>query len=119
MALLQNLTPANLGELSWRLGLLFAAINFVIIGVAISSVNPRVNKSVNVVFALFIFVVYYNLLNLGQSWIASGLLSFAAYMLLLHGVVFVLAGLWLAKGHNNWHWRNLLRRRADTQEASL
>jgi lipopolysaccharide export system permease protein len=118
MALLQNLTPAHLGELSWRLGLLFAAINFVIIGVAISSVNPRVNKSVNVVFALFIFVVYYNLLNLGQSWIASGLLSFAAYMLLLHGVVFVLAGLWLAKGHNNWHWRNLLRRRADTQEAS-
>lgn len=116
--LLQELSPAHLGELSWRVGLLFAAINFVIIGVAISSVNPRANKSLNLVFALFTFVVYYNLLNLGQSWIASGLLSFAAYMLLLHGVVFVLASLWLAKGHNNWHWKKLIKRGADRRETS-
>ncbi|HEY8905948.1 MAG TPA: LptF/LptG family permease, partial [Rhodoferax sp.] len=117
LALLQNPTPAYLGELSWRLGLLLAAVNFVVIGVAISSVNPRANKSANVVFALFTFVVYDNLLNLGQSWIASGQLSFGIYMLLLHGSVFVLAVVWLAKGHNNWHWKNLFPNRSASQEA--
>jgi len=118
LTLMQDLTPAHLGEMSWRLGLLFAAINFVIIGVAISSVNPRANKSANLVFALLTFVVYYNLLNLGQNWIASGALSFAAYVLLLHGVVFVMASLWLAKRHNNWHWkRNLVKRGADRRET--
>jgi lipopolysaccharide export system permease protein len=117
-ALLKELTLPHLGELSWRLGLLFAAINFVIIGVAVSSVNPRVNKSVNLVFALFIFVLYFNLLNLGQSWIATGRLSFSVYLLALHGSVLVLATLWLAKGHNNWYWQNLLPRRAPQPEVS-
>lgn len=116
--LLENLTPLHLGELSWRLGLMFAAINLVIIGVAISSVNPRANKSANVVLALFTFVVYFNLLKLGQSWIAAGLLSFTSYLLLLHGSVFVLATLWLAKGHNNWHWKNLLPGRPASPEVA-
>jgi lipopolysaccharide export system permease protein len=99
---------AALGELSWRIGLILAAINFVIIGVALSSVNPRVGKSVNLVYALFAFIIYFNLLNLGQSWIVSGKLNFSTYMILLHGGVFVMASLWLAKGHNNWHVRHLL-----------
>ncbi|WP_180126894.1 LPS export ABC transporter permease LptF [Rhodoferax sp. BLA1] len=116
--LLENLTPLHLGELSWRLGLMFAAINLVIIGVAISSVNPRANKSANVVLALFTFVVYFNLLKLGQSWIAAGLLSFTSYLLLLHGSVFVLATLWLAKGHNNWHWKNLFPGRPASPEVA-
>lgn len=97
------------GELSWRIGLPLAAINFVIIGVALSSVNPRVGKSVNLLFALFAFIVYFNLLNLGQSWVASGKIGFGVFMAALHGSVFAMAMLWLAKGHNNWHLRRLLR----------
>lgn len=31
----------------------------------------------------------------------------AIHMLTLHGGIFVMATLWLAKGHNNWHWHNL------------
>jgi lipopolysaccharide export system permease protein len=106
--LLSDPSAAAQGELSWRIGLIFAAINFVIIGIAISSVNPRVGKSVNLVFALFAFVIYFNLVNLGQNWVAGGKLSLASYMLVLHGGVFTLAVLWLTKGHNNWHWRRLL-----------
>jgi hypothetical protein len=33
------------------------------------------------VFALFAFIVYYNLLNLGQSWIGSGRTSFTGFLL--------------------------------------
>jgi lipopolysaccharide export system permease protein len=105
--LLADESPAAHGELSWRFGLIAAAINFVIIGIAISSVNPRVGKSVNLVFALFAFVIYFNLVNLGQSWVAGGMLGLTSYMLALHGGVFTVAVLWLTKGHNNWHWRSL------------
>lgn len=106
--LLENLTLQNLAELSWRFGLILAAVNFVVIGVAVSGVNPRVGRSVNLVFAMFSFVLYYNLLNLGQNWIASEKFSFAEFMLGLHGGTLLLAALWLAKGHNSWHWRALL-----------
>lgn len=118
--LMDTPTTAAMGELSWRIGLILAAINFVIIGVAISSVNPRVGKSINLVFSLFTFVIYFNLISLGQSWIAAGKLQFTHYMLTLHGGVFMLAVFWLAKGHNNWHWRRFFTARhvqPDTQEV--
>ena len=103
LTLLNRLSAASSqAELSWRFGMIVAVLNFVIIGLAVSSVNPRVNKSVNLVFSLFTFVTYYNLINLGQSWIISGKVDAASYMAWLHGGIFVLAVVWLAKGHNNW-----------------
>jgi len=114
LALIQEPTPAAWGELSWRIGLILAAINFVIIGTAISNVNPRVGKSMNLVFSVFAFVTYFNLLSLGQSWIATSKMTFAAYMFALHGGVFMLAVFWLAKGHNNWHWRTFFGKHSAT-----
>lgn len=110
-SLMMEPTNANLGELAWRLGLAFAAANFVVLAVAVSSVNPRAGRSGNLVFALFAFVVYYNLLNLGQSWISSGRASFGSFILLLHGGVMLGGLLWLAKQHNNWALRRLVHRR--------
>lgn len=98
-------TRANLGELAWRIGLALSALNFVILAVALSSVNPRGGRSGNMLFVLLAFVVYNNLLNLGQSWILVGLVSFGQFLLALHGGVLLLATLWLAKRHYNWTLR--------------
>lgn len=101
-ALLREPTPAHQGELAWRLGLALASINFVVIAITVSSVNPRAGRSGNLLFALFAFVIYYNLLNLGQSWIASGRVDASAFVAGLHGGVLALALLALAWQHNNW-----------------
>jgi lipopolysaccharide export system permease protein len=106
--LLQNPTPSNLGELAWRIGLAIAAFNLMVIALAITSANHRVGRGGNLALALFIFVVYYNFINLGQSWISSGKVQFIPYLIALHGGVFGLAMLWLAVRHNNWSWRQLL-----------
>jgi lipopolysaccharide export system permease protein len=116
--LLMDPTPAHLGELAWRLGLALAALNFVVIAITVSSVNPRAGRSGNLVFALFAFVVYYNLLNLGQSWVSSGRTGFASFLLALHGGVLAAALLWLAAQHNNWSARRVLRRRSGIHRPS-
>ena len=103
--LIKTPTRANLGELAWRIGLALSAFNFVILAVALSSVNPRGGRSGNMLFVLLAFVVYNNLLNLGQSWILIGLFSFGQFLLVLHGGVLLLAILWLAKRHYNWTFR--------------
>src|SRR5262249_48316433 len=108
--LVRERNPRNMGELAWRLSMAFAAINFILLAVTVSSVNPRVGRSGNLVFALFAFVVYFNLLNLGQSWISSGRVPFGPFMLVLHGGTFALAAFWLGKQHNNWGLAPLLRR---------
>lgn len=102
VTLVRNPTPANRGELAWRLGLALAGLNFVLLAVTVSSVNPRVGRSGNLVFALFAFIVYYNLLNMGQGWISSGRTGLLGFLLLVHGGTFALASFWLAKQHNNW-----------------
>lgn len=119
LELLNNQSLPNLAELSWRIGLILAAINFVIIGIAVSSANPRVGRSANLVFSLFAFVLYNNLLNLGQSWIASGKFTFGGFLLALHGGALLFGIFWLAKGHNNWRWHTLSSLSTSFQRKSL
>lgn len=107
--LLAQPTPLNLGELAWRFGMTLAALNFVVLGLAVTSVNPRAGRSGNLMLALFAFVVYYNFMNLGQSWVGSGRVPFGSYMLLLHGGMLAAALLLLSKRHYNWTLRSLLR----------
>jgi lipopolysaccharide export system permease protein len=111
-------TRAHLGELAWRLGLALAALNFVVIAITVSSVNPRAGRSGNLVFALFAFVVYFNLLNLGQSWISTGRAGFGTFLIGLHGGVLLAGGLWLAKQHNNWTLRQWRQRAAPRPDAA-
>jgi len=108
LELFANPTSWALAELSWRFGLILASFNLILIGLAVSSVNPRASRSANQVFALFTFVVYFNLLNLGQNWIIVGKVAWLPFMLSLHLSICVAALLWLAKCHNNWRWRDLL-----------
>ena len=120
--LLRNPSRAHLAELSWRIGLALAAVNFVLLAIASSSVNPRVGRSLNLIFSMLAFVIYFNFLNLGQNWISSGLFTFSGFLTALHGGVFVLALLWLAQRQNNWDWHVLRARslpRTDRAKATL
>jgi lipopolysaccharide export system permease protein len=111
LRLLAEPTAVNRAELAWRLGLALAAFNFVVLAITVSSVNPRAGRSGNLVFALFAFVVYYNMLNLGHSWVGSGRASFAGFLLAVHGTAFLAGLLWLGQQHNNWTLRGWQRRR--------
>jgi lipopolysaccharide export system permease protein len=43
----------------------------------------------------------------GQSWISQGRVSFAGFLLGLHGGVFLIAMLWITARHFHFSWRNL------------
>jgi lipopolysaccharide export system permease protein len=86
----------NQGELSWRIGLLFGAANLMLLGIGLAAANPRRASNWNLLFALLAFVIYYNLINLSQAWVASGRLGMGTALCLLHGGAFLgaLALLW-------------------------
>ena len=113
--LLREPNPKNLAELSWRMGLVLAAINFVVIGIAAAGTNPRVGRTANLGFAFLIFVVYFNFLVLDKSWVESGQVQCGPYLLVLHGGALALCLLWLTKRNNNWAWH--LRKRPAHNEA--
>ena len=103
-------SPRNLGEIFWRLGFALAAANLMLLAVASSRINPRVGRTGNLVFSLFAFQIYLNLLNLGQNWIAQRTIGFFELNLLVHGGVLLLGAAWLLKRHHNWEF-NLFPRK--------
>jgi len=108
--LLRQPTPRNQGEMSWRLGLVLGAANLSLLGVGLSASNPRRASNWNLLFALLSFVVYYNIINLSQAWVASGKLGMGSALVGVHGSAFVLAlGLiwWREHPHLRLPWRRV------------
>lgn len=112
--LVREPTQSHLGELGWRIGMGLTALNFVLLALAVAAGNPRVGRSGNLIFLLLAFVFYYNLLNIGQGWVASGMVGLWPFMLGLHGSVMLLALAWLAKRHYGLEWRWRRSRHLDT-----
>ncbi|GAB2731452.1 LPS export ABC transporter permease LptF [Melaminivora jejuensis] len=109
--LLADPLPAYRAELAWRAGLVLAVLNFVVLGAALAAANPRAGRSASMLLALFTFLVYYNLMTVGQSWIASERTTLPTFMIGLHGGTLALGLLLLAARHNQWSLRALLPRR--------
>ncbi|MBL0089086.1 MAG: LPS export ABC transporter permease LptF [Ideonella sp.] len=89
--LLRDPNRGNQGELAWRVGLVLAAANLLLLGVGLSATNPRRASNWNLLFALLGFIVYFNLVNLSQVWIASGRFGMGPTLLGLHGGALALA----------------------------
>lgn len=85
--------PDNLhwrAELMGRIGLPLVALNLALLAIPLSSVNPRATRSLNLLFAVFAYLVYSNLLNILQAWVAQGRLSFAIGWWILHAAMLAL-----------------------------
>ena len=89
--LLRTPNPAYQGELVWRVGLVLAAANMLLLGIGLAATNPRRASNWNLLFALLTFVVYYNLINLSQAWVAGERLGMGEALAGAHGGAFVLA----------------------------
>jgi lipopolysaccharide export system permease protein len=100
-------TPKNLAELVWRMGLALAGANLLLLGIGLSATNPRRATNWNLLLALLAFVVYLNLINLSQAWVAGGRLEMGTALALVHGSVFLigLALLWWRTHGNTFSLR--------------
>jgi lipopolysaccharide export system permease protein len=76
--------PRAAGELLWRVGLPVAALLMAYLAAPLSFVNPRAGRSMNMIFAIVVFALYYNLLSVTQAWVARGLLSFRVALFAPH-----------------------------------
>jgi len=89
--LLRTPNAPNQGELAWRLGLVLAAANMLLLGIGMSASNPRHASNWNLLFALLGFFAYYNLINLSQAWVGTGRIGLGTALVATHGGAFALA----------------------------
>ena len=87
LALLESPTAPNLGELLWRIGIPLSALILALLAIPMSYVNPRAGRSVNLIFALLVYVTYSNLLSVSQARVAQGKLAFTTGWWAVHAVM--------------------------------
>lgn len=82
--LLADNNTTNLAELQWRLAIPISAIILVLMAIPLSFVDPRAGRSLNVIFAIAIYIVYNNMLSVFQAWVAQGRLIASVGMWPVH-----------------------------------
>ncbi|QWD59462.1 LPS export ABC transporter permease LptF [Polynucleobacter sp. MWH-UH35A] len=74
--LLNDPNPAsanpNRAELLWRIGLPLMALGLVLIAIPLAYVNPRLGNYTAMFYAVLIYLIYSNLLNLTQNFVSQG-----------------------------------------------
>jgi len=88
--LLADPIPVNLGEVVWRVGIPVSAAILVLLAIPMSFVNPRAGRSVNLLFALFTYIVYSNLLSVSQARVAQARMEFGIGVWLVHAAMIAL-----------------------------
>lgn len=76
--------PTFRAELLWRIGVPVSSVILALLAIPLSFVNPRAGRSANMLLALFAYLVYNNLMTVGQAWVASGKISFLGGLLGIH-----------------------------------
>lgn len=70
-----NPTPWNLSQLEWRVGLPISAAILALLAIPLSYVNPRAGRSLNLVMALVLYMVYTNMISVTNTWVGSEKIS--------------------------------------------
>jgi lipopolysaccharide export system permease protein len=86
--LLQHPIPENLAELLWRIGLPLSALILSLLAIPLSFVNPRAGRSLNLITAVVIYMLYNNVISVINSWVGQGKISAAAGGVGIHLLMF-------------------------------
>ena len=68
----RNPTTWNLSELEWRLGLPISAAILSLLAIPLSFVNPRVGRSLNLITAIVLYMLYSNMISVTNAWVGQG-----------------------------------------------
>jgi len=114
-SLLDMKKPADVAELQWRLSMPVSTLLLAMLAVPLSRTGPRQGKYAKLFVAIFIYVVYSNLLGMSQTWVEQDTVPGMLGLWWVHVVLATLIWWLLARqyGHG-WLLRALhLKRRSD------
>jgi lipopolysaccharide export system permease protein len=91
-------------ELHWRLSLPLSLFVLALLAVPLSRTSPREGRYARLGMALFVYVIYTNLLSIGRVWVERGVVTDDVGMWWVHAVVGLLGLLMLAR-ESGWFVR--------------
>jgi lipopolysaccharide export system permease protein len=90
-ALFASPDPKRQAQLQWRLSMPLMCIVLTVLAVPLARLKPRQGRYSRVWLAVVVYLVYSNLISLGQAWIARGSMPVALGLWWTHAAVILLA----------------------------
>ena len=66
------------------------ALILALLAIPLSFVNPRAGRSLNLVMAILVYMIYNNVISIAQAWIAQQRVSLPVGVLGVHAIMIVL-----------------------------
>lgn len=86
-------TPENQAQLLWRLAWPLAAFNLALLAIPLSCTSPRAGRSLNLIVAALIFVLYLNAISICETWVEQGKIGLWPAYFALNGFVLLIVTL--------------------------
>ncbi|MCR4304391.1 MAG: LPS export ABC transporter permease LptF [Gallionella sp.] len=77
-------------ELEWRIGLPVSAAILALLAIPLSYVNPRAGRSLNLILAIVLYMLYSNMISVTNTWVWHGKISPAAGLWGIHTVMLMI-----------------------------
>lgn len=103
-ALLGSPDPEDRAELEWRIAAPVSVFILGLLAVPLSHVGPREGRYGKLVTGIVIYLVYAQLMGLGQTWIAKGKVPGAVGLWWVHILVLSICAVLIAR-RMGWRWR--------------
>lgn len=107
--LLRHPTALNKSELEWRLGMPMSALVLALLAIPLSYVNPRAGRSLNLISALVIYMIYNNVNSVINASIGQGRIDAVMGFLGVHVSMLLLVVLLFYHRITLFSWKRLLR----------
>ncbi len=107
--LLREPTSWNISELEWRIGLPLSALILTLFAIPLAYVNPRAGRSLNLIMALVIYMIYNNMISVTNAWVGQEKVGPIMGLLAIHGAMFILMLLFFQHRLSGSLWRRFMR----------
>ncbi len=90
-------TPINNAQILWRLCWPIASAVLALLAIPLSYTNPRQGRSISLVVAVLLFIMYLNGITMMQTWVKAQKISWIEGLILVNLVMFALACLLMVR----------------------
>jgi lipopolysaccharide export system permease protein len=103
-------TTWDISELEWRIGLPISAAVLALLAIPLGYVNPRAGRSLNLILAIVLYMLYSNMISVTNTWVGQGKLSPGIGLWGIHAVMLVITSLMFFRRMTLFSFRRTIKK---------
>lgn len=103
-------TTWDISELEWRIGLPISAAILALLAIPLGFVNPRAGRSLNLILAIVLYMLYNNMISVTNTWVGQGTLSAGIGLWGIHAAMLAVTALMFFRRMTLFSWRTVFKK---------